>query len=483
MSQNQKAHSARIVRAIFAAAALATLLLTFEVEATPSFARRYETSCATCHQAYPRLNAIGESFRLNGYQFLDEERYRKRHPIEMGDEAYKRLWPRALWPSDIPRYSPLSFIMRNMAEVDLDGSRPTTTTYLLPEEVELVWTGNLGGDITFYGDVIFLQKDFGGLEPDSWLTVKGWVQFNDLFVENALNVRVGTVGTQTIGLFTARDANFYGTHFYAYTNALMPRVNAAEAGLASFEGNPFLLGPQAGIEVNGFGGRWFYAAGIANGDLNDPASGPLEDDVVIVGMGKGGGSDTYLQLAWKFGGAPFDQVAVEGEETLTTSAEFWRDDSLTLSLFAYNGSAELDATDQNGVTTRWDDDFWRLGFGALQQYRDITVGLQYTGGSHDRPYGYFTPESVDVRTYHVEALWFAYPWLVPFVRYEGIEFDVPRDVPGLAPDQDQVRWIAGAKAMLRPNVFLIFEAAAYEEGAELEEGFDGTLFGLLGLSF
>lgn len=35
----------------------------------PAFARKYQTSCATCHVAFPKLNAFGESYRRNGFQF------------------------------------------------------------------------------------------------------------------------------------------------------------------------------------------------------------------------------------------------------------------------------------------------------------------------------------------------------------------------------------------------------------------------------
>ena len=204
-----------------------------EAFAIPTFARRYATSCATCHVAYPRLNSVGESFRLMGYQFPDDERYRKVQPVELGDEAYKRLWPKALWPSHIPGRSPLSLITRFMVEADLDGTRNANTTFLLPEEVELVWAGNLGDNISFYGDIIALQKDFGGQDPDSWVTLKAWLQFQSLFGrDNAFNLRIGTVGTQTMGLFTARDANIYSTHFYTYTSWFLPPPNLEKAGLS-----------------------------------------------------------------------------------------------------------------------------------------------------------------------------------------------------------------------------------------------------------
>ena len=453
--------------------------------AIPTFARRYATSCATCHQAYPRLNGVGESYRLAGYRFVDDEQYRKEQPVEMGDPAYKRLWPKALWPTDIPRYVPLSFISRYMVESDLDGSRSSTMTYLMPEEVELVWAGNLGDDLVFYGDVIFLQKDFGGLEPQSWATLKAWLQFQDLFgLENVLNVRLGTVGTQTMGLFNARDANFYGTHFYLYTTWFMPGVNLEEAGLTEFQGNNFSIAPQMGLEANGFGKRWFYAFGLVNGNLSVPAGSPPESAVSFVGMGKGApGQDFYTQLAYKFGGIPFDRRDEDQPESLTAGAEFWRDDSLTLSLYAYRGTAQIQTVDLED--NRWEggDDFWRVGFGAQKMIRDLSLSFAYLVGKNDNPYGNLTELAVDSRTWHAEALGFVYPWLIPYARFESLNLDMPSDVPGVPSEQDIERLIAGAKFMIRPNVSFTTEFSHYTTGAELEEGFDKTLFMLLAVSF
>ena len=66
------------------------LILADEAGAMPVFARKYRTSCMTCHEAFPRRNAVGEAFRLNGFRFEDDEIYCKEPPVEMGDEAYKR---------------------------------------------------------------------------------------------------------------------------------------------------------------------------------------------------------------------------------------------------------------------------------------------------------------------------------------------------------------------------------------------------------
>ena len=91
-------------RAIAWSALLFILLFPSELLAVPAFARRYETSCATCHQAFPRLNAVGESFRLAGFRFVDEERYRKVQPVELGDEAVQETVAPALWPTDVPSH-------------------------------------------------------------------------------------------------------------------------------------------------------------------------------------------------------------------------------------------------------------------------------------------------------------------------------------------------------------------------------------------
>lgn len=457
---------------------LILLVIPADLFAMPTFARRYRTSCATCHQAFPRLNGVGEAFRLNGFRFEDDERYRKVDPVELGDEAYKRLWPKALWPTDIPSTSPLSFILRMMGEADLDRSRQHNVTYLFPEEVELVWAGNLGDDIAFYGDVIFLQKDFGGEKLQSGATIKGWVQFQNL-IDRHLNLRVGTVGTQSLGLFNARDANTYGTHYYLYTSWAIPTPDIAAWGLAEFEGNNFSIAPQPGIEVNGFGERWTYGAGVVNGNVAAPFSSPL----MVTGMGSGGGSDVYAQFAYKIGGVPFDRSDEEHAAALTTGAEFWRDDAIVFSFFAYRGRATIRAVDLEGAVFEEEDSFWRFGAGAQQQWRDLSVSVAWTAGRNARPYGTLSSEPVRSRAWHVEGLYFVYPWLIPYLRYESVELDLPMGLPGLATDYGTSRWLVGAKAMIRPNVGLVAETNIYGKGARLEEGLDRTLWVLLSLSF
>lgn len=66
--------------------------------AVPSFARKYQTSCLTCHTVYPVLNPFGEAFRRNGYRFpsqknsVDSDSV-KSSMVALGQEEYKRTSP------------------------------------------------------------------------------------------------------------------------------------------------------------------------------------------------------------------------------------------------------------------------------------------------------------------------------------------------------------------------------------------------------
>ncbi len=54
------------------AASLAVLFVPASAAAVPAFARKYQTSCQTCHVVFPKLNAFGEAFRLRGYRMPAE---------------------------------------------------------------------------------------------------------------------------------------------------------------------------------------------------------------------------------------------------------------------------------------------------------------------------------------------------------------------------------------------------------------------------
>src|SRR5215472_5334799 len=84
-----------------------------EARAVPSFARKYQTSCLTCHTVFPVLNPFGEAFRRNGYRFpsqggsVDSDAI-KANMIPMGQEEYEKTFPDSVWPDKIVEAVPLS---------------------------------------------------------------------------------------------------------------------------------------------------------------------------------------------------------------------------------------------------------------------------------------------------------------------------------------------------------------------------------------
>lgn len=474
----------RVRTILVLAGILSAILLSTELRAVPSFSRIYQTSCVTCHEAFPRRNAVGEAFRLNGFRFEDDEAYRKVRQVDIGDEAYKKLWPKAVWPTTIPAHTPISITTRFLGEIDMDGTRDAGVLFLFPEELELMWAGTLGDKFSVYGDVIFIQKDFGGLEVESWATLKAWLGIEDLLGDNVLNLRLGTLGAQTFGLFTGRDENNFTTHYYLYTSWTMPVPKPKLTDLNDFQGNNFSIGPQIGLEAHGFGARWRYGFGVVNGNLKTAATEAPDSAISFMGASKNRGKkDFFFDTAFKLGGLGFDGSGATVDNPLTARPEYWRDDSLILSLWGYVGSSDIEIEDAAGVRWEGEDDFWRLGLGAQQKIKDLTIGGGYMFGRNDNPYGNLSSKQVDSRAWYAEAMYFALPWLIPYGRYEGLDLDLPQGITGLDPDQDNARVVVGLKSLVRANVALSVEGNFYVKGAELQEGLDRTLFVLLNLSF
>ena len=70
--------------ALFFASGSLLLIAVPTADAIPAFSRKYRTSCATCHVAFPKLNAFGEAFRNNGYRMPGgDEDYLADDPVSL----------------------------------------------------------------------------------------------------------------------------------------------------------------------------------------------------------------------------------------------------------------------------------------------------------------------------------------------------------------------------------------------------------------
>jgi hypothetical protein len=455
--------------------------LTENAQAVPVFARKYQTSCATCHEAFPRLNGVGEAFRLNGFKFADDELYIKDEPVEMGDEAYKRLWPNAIWPTDIPGMPPISLTLENDLTYDIGGTEKARSEFKVPRIAKILGAGAFGDNMSAFVELSFERQGAGsaghhggtstteGTETD----VAGWIQFEDLFgKENLYNFRVGTIGMHEIGLFTHRGHNRFSISNYIYgiTTPSLTAHNIEEAigSINAHDGitmkdNPFNLHAQPGIELNGFDKRWRYALGITNGNGNKYNDNNTEKDV-------------YLQLAYKMSGIGFDGSGMVEGEDLSAASDPWRDDSVTLSLFGYYGTATVEIDADNMLMASSDDysskeidRFWRIGPGILWRTGDLQLGGGYIWGKNENMFGAAAAgrQSVDSQSWFVEANYFAKPWLIPYVRYEVLELsNLPNEVSSdneasFPRGADRSRFVVGTKMLLRANVSLGLEGIFY----------------------
>ncbi len=143
-----------------------------ESHAIPAFVRKYETSCTTCHAAFPKLNHFGESFRLNGYVIpVTEEDFIKEEPIKLGADAYKRVWPDAIWPNSIPGLPPIAvkvnygFAYNKGEDIDTEFTAPT---------VNLFTAGTFSETVSFYvGFHLFEEGELGSLG-------RAFIKFNNI---------------------------------------------------------------------------------------------------------------------------------------------------------------------------------------------------------------------------------------------------------------------------------------------------------------
>ncbi len=133
--------------------ALPLMFASIESSAIPVFARKYKTSCATCHIGFPARNAFGEAFRNNGYRFPkgEDEDMTKFKQTPLGSEAYKKVFPDAIYPADIPGFAPVAIFATGELFEYRDGDS-TDFKWGLPGEVEILFAATIGENISILGD-------------------------------------------------------------------------------------------------------------------------------------------------------------------------------------------------------------------------------------------------------------------------------------------------------------------------------------------
>lgn len=403
--------------------------------AVPTFARKYETSCLTCHRQFPRLNEVGETFRLRGYRFVDDASLTKGRVVSMGRKAFEKLFPEAVWPSDMPAFPPISARLVSDFTVDATGSRPARTQFEAPHTLDFHVAGTMGEHIAFWGEVELELEDRSVVAQTG-----GWLQFGGLLhTGGAVNLRLGRVGRSGMGLFTARDSNRLTWTHYLYGRWRLPYPEGFAAP------NRFRLhASQPGLEVFGFGRRWQYSFGVANG-----GDGGNRDE--------SSAKDVYGQLTLKLGGLGFDGVAPTTDDAASPRSSW-----LMVDVFAYRGWASVRDGEEDQART---DAFWQVGAGIAVDSE--VPSLAATGGCavgrNSNPYARVTPAPASSRSCFLEAQWGMFPWLLSVVRYETLSMRLP-EIAGLGRRHEWARGVVSLGALVRANVRLVLEGRWWLSG-------------------
>ena len=136
--------------------------------AIPAFARKYRTTCMTCHTTPTMLNEFGLRFQANGYQLP-------------GTIDRTPVWDQGVIPVSFMLHA---MWMWNKNTQKSDASRISTTGFRFVEpHGDLFSGGTLGPKLSYFTEF--------EVEPDSVKLETAWVIFNNVLNLSRANFRVG----------------------------------------------------------------------------------------------------------------------------------------------------------------------------------------------------------------------------------------------------------------------------------------------------
>jgi hypothetical protein len=434
-------------RRILFAALISSILyfsLTREAGAVPSFARKYQTSCQTCHTIFPVLNPFGEAFRRNGYRFpsqdgsLDSDSV-KAPAIPLGQEEYEKTFPNSVWPDKILEAIPLSVMANGNVPINLPNSAAESaagnnfTWSGIIAELHLYGAGAFNDSLT-YMTQLTLESDTGS-PPGTFDIETAYLLWNDIVgPRHLVNLWVGRLW--------APQLTSFGLHSSYLNDTVMPAVSVA--GLYNPSGS-FTLGQghTDGVELNGIAAhRFAYALGwVASSS--------------VTGLTLPNAEDVYAHIGVKSGGVALDGEGKYGPN-VPDPRKPWAEKSVTFDLFAYHGMDRLDNGTGTvpGTPTQQDDRFKALGAVIHGQWDSLILMAGAELERHERPYPGSAASSTSAGTFpgspdltsatsvveYDEVDYVVWPWLVPGVRTEytnaalegGSAAQLLRVIPGVA---------------------------------------------------
>lgn len=444
MIKNTKLSVQNKVQRILLFGALIIFPLAFLQEAAfavPTFSRKYQTSCMTCHVGFPKLNAFGEAFKNQGYRLPDDEVFVKEPPVWLGSEAYERVWPNAIWPTTIPGNVPIA--LRIEGEFDYNPANSTAggsgkSNFEFPHEIEFLSMGTLGKNLAYHLAVALQDED------ERTAVENVWLEYNDVLAgtwgvpEDLFNMRFGLIEPMAIP-------------FSQHTQRLATSRPAITDFRISSGDQPRMRDSQSGIEVYGIiNKRLRYVTGVVNGDAESANSDAFVDNNTE--------KDIYGRFEYKFGGLPFSGAAESGasSEELPSLTYFDQGRSVTVGTSGYWGVNQVDAA------TDTDSEYYRITSFVRLTYDRHNLDAAYLYQHDDAAAGQFNgtiDDDVESNGFYMEATTFFKPWIAFLARYDNLSIDHVSVLGASNPRNNTSRMALSLPVYPRPNLRIVPEAS------------------------
>ncbi|MFQ5703200.1 MAG: hypothetical protein ACE5HT_04185 [Gemmatimonadales bacterium] len=417
----------------------------------PAFARKYRTSCTTCHTAPPKLNVLGEAFRLNGYKFPENDALLRRdEPVALGSAEWKDIWPRAIWPGELPGNVPIALRIVNDVNLTRQSDAESSSSLRFPEEVYVLAGTTLGDNLSAFLESEWTRED--GLE-----VLQAKVELQNIIPglpDRSLNV---WVGVQNLYLFTFADRqidragrqNFLWQEYRVSDLTLRGPL----AGDSLRSTNTFQLRrPQPALEVNGLlAGRLYYGIGLSQGTAST-----RQDD--------NDRKDAYYKVRYKFGGLGLDGAYAAGAKPVLGGGGQLLDRTLIVEHFGYVGAQPAEGN--------VDDAHRSFGVSARGIVGPLDLGVGYVWGSNDNPWGTVLSGQVDFSSLFARMEYMFFPWFIGSIKFDDLDVNTPTTVQRsgfTAGGMDRTRLIPGVILLLRQNVRASLELELFTRDAASSE--------------
>jgi hypothetical protein len=436
----------------------AILSLAPRLMAIPAFARKYRTSCSTCHNNWPELNDFGRAFKINGFKFpKDDEQFVKDPPLMLGAEAQKQNFPRSIYPGELP-ILPIAFRYSGYFSHTTPQPNPITaasgyvpaTQVFQPSTFTIISAGSFGPSISFWIDNDISAGGSGaqGGLGDGYLKANDFLGHYMHVPPNNLNVRFGQYELD-LPFTQARTINLTSYAIYDQTAYVNPSGSGTLAGTTA---NPLALSsPQTAIEFGGYpnhGNTWWSAA-VTDGSNTFYGTSPA-----ATGHDS---KDVYLHLQQRFNLERDPAVRKEVQTSGTTGV---RDHtSIRFDGFGYYGRNHLNqAGTQLAGLPEIVEPFYRAGGAFNYKFRGVFElwGLYEHGHDENKVVneagtGFVNGPPVTFSGGFLEAEYWPYPWLIAMMRFDGVNSPADR-LNGVSRYDTRNMYEPALYFLVRPNI-------------------------------